>query len=151
MVAAGLEPATPRLKDARASSCATLPYCGFPAMPADGVEPPSQVLHAYALPLSNAGKFAGDSKSPANGDGQTRTANRQDRGLLLFPIELRHHRVTSRTRTGIAGATVPRADRCTMATTKTPDRFELSSSEVAIRCLKPLGHGAMDEGTPVPS
>ena len=62
---------------------------------------------------------------------------------MLSPIELRHQRATSRTRTGIAGATVPHADRCTIVTTETPDRFELSSIEVAARCLAKLGHGAL--------
>lgn len=38
---------------------------------------------------------------------------------MLYPIELRHHWATSRTRTGIAGATILCANHCTMVTRKT--------------------------------
>ena len=65
-------------------------------MPADGVEPSSQGLHACALPLGDAGKllrFGSPGISPGNDSGQTRTANRQVRALVLFPIELRHQMV----------------------------------------------------------
>ena len=73
---------------------------------------------------------------PENGGGQTRTANRQDRGLVLSPIELRHHGVTSRTRTGIAGATVPRANRCTIVTMTTKDTGQIRT--VVNRVCKPM-------------
>ena len=93
MIAAGFEPATPCLKGTCATSCATLPSLAWLRNQANASRW-SRTIIASASRLRSAVELrwlhGGYVRLSANGDGQIRTASRQDRSLVLSPIELRH-------------------------------------------------------------